>query len=1644
MSQIQIGNRVAINSFKFKGQEGVVKFYGEVEDKIGIWVGVELDVILTFLQCYQQPKGDMDGSVNGMMLFECRPGHGLLLRSTQVKVIAAQVDVPKLNIATNNNVSDSPLLTPKDPPVRQMGGVLAQAVKQASQNENANQEVQNNAGDAGESKTSSWKDRLEKLRKQKELKKLQDEEIKAHASHNEEQKKEQEEIKKVFEPAPGIQRDKDGKLAVKQQEVVRQSLRPGLRQQEPQPMETVQHQSSTEQQVAPEKTEEKKATGLASRLGAGMKQTAAQSRIQGRTSVNPANTAGKTSTVQATDAAKEKIMKKNEEVRAKLESRQSEVKTGPAGTAASRVAQSRLGAAAQQQNAQDKTKSEPQPKVDPSAALRAGVKRTVGQTAETRTSTVSSQNRPLTARQQKAEEDKKQSDTTPAQKTTGATSSRQSNVRGTASIERQQVRNKVGLPKTQSIEDPNFLRQSIIEEEEEPGTRRPNISRTIISHALQRGNSIVKQSEPSQQTQAFAGAGSVSQVEFKKQEAELRKKKEEAFALQIEVKELSEKINEMQLDNVSRIEMIKTEYEIKILELEQKLNETQLMQPSVVTVETPTQNNEQTLLLQHQIEEQKAAYRAEIDKLAHERDEAIKKVHEQADLLKAAEVEKIRLQEEVEARQLDIETIQLEIDALKDEREELISQIKMSSEINDQASLAGLTEDELKSQNTKLRQAISALTMGFEVEKSKMQSKIHDLEKRAALVDDYEKKLEDMDLLIEEVEIKDQEIKAMEEKIDEGAEYEKMVEEMAEEILKKEEENEQLIERINELEEMNGVQEELNENQENYVKELNQDIAGKDAEIFNLEQNVTQLEEMVLEQDQKIQKYKDKCNELTQKSKMLQEELQSAYSAGDQKVKISTLIEKQNQLITKLRDAGKKDMETMVQKIEFWQEKLKMRVIEGFVPKRLVEESRLDSLEKIQMLNKTKNKALLLTREICEKQILQSEQNFDDKLQWAIYLKLLINISEYCIRFIDSCGRIMYIVQKMSIEKYQELTKLMAWNKFELINTFLDRVMELLKDEALSYKFDISPFIQCVKSVTDLQYTSESRYIEKSTDELAQERASGQVTSNLSVSQQERQKDLKYVPKLSLRNECLKMGLGIIALSAFNQNNKMEETQTKCKLIYWRILEIIFRIDSIELMENGSEFLNMQELGTDNRLDQKYSSIRVMWERDPQSQVEPQERDWSSILEAIERDITQLNNDYKFKKLASKIDQEYHNSQIVINDIYAKGWDAKGPWTLIVDKIRQDLEDTGAMKEKIESLQEKVKDQAMQFLMLKREKDDLSVVNQSLEQRLGDAQSKAEKVPALEMEKKRLIEKESYYSQQIEMAKKEIENLREKEKDLQGKLADFENNPVLARELNRSSTKRMVMQSTTNAQTRQSRTSQYFQKLAQSSLLGHKRESMTPLARQSTSVTSNELQKQLQISEEAFTNVIVELQKDRMQLKGQHLLERLHKLEKTEGPMNEYIKLQREKRDIGAKISRQDQINLEQALDNVMYLKKKMKKEMALIKVIDITKREEQQLESEKQLKNEIIHEGMEKVNYEFLKAKDQVNEAFKVLFGKDSRLHQIQSFKERQVQNLENTHNILKLGTLRLSGAPIKSVISLIPTEVKDLNQHINMFNQI
>jgi len=92
----------------------------------------------------------------------------------------------------------------------------------------------------------------------------------------------------------------------------------------------------------------------------------------------------------------------------------------------------------------------------------------------------------------------------------------------------------------------------------------------------------------------------------------------------------------------------------------------------------------------------------------------------------------------------------------------LLNQIKADSDVNELDGIHSLSEDELRDQNSKLRQAITTLTNNYEGEKDKLESKIKEIQLRADQADDYEKKLEDMDLLIEELDNKEQERLEME------------------------------------------------------------------------------------------------------------------------------------------------------------------------------------------------------------------------------------------------------------------------------------------------------------------------------------------------------------------------------------------------------------------------------------------------------------------------------------------------------------------------------------------------------------------------------------------------------------------------------------------------------------------------------------------------------------------------------------------------------------------------------------------------------------------------------------------------------------------------------------------------------------------
>ncbi len=98
----------------------------------------------------------------------------------------------------------------------------------------------------------------------------------------------------------------------------------------------------------------------------------------------------------------------------------------------------------------------------------------------------------------------------------------------------------------------------------------------------------------------------------------------------------------------------------------------------------------------------------------------------------------------------------------------------------------------------------------------------------------------------------------------------------------------------------------------------------------------------------------------------------------------------------------------------------------------------------------------------------------------VVLTKLMVTICENCVKFIDICSKILYCLSRMHIDKYQESTARIAnWNKLPLLNTFFEKVLDLLKEDSLVPKFDITLLTATVKSLHDLYNTIEVKYVEK-------------------------------------------------------------------------------------------------------------------------------------------------------------------------------------------------------------------------------------------------------------------------------------------------------------------------------------------------------------------------------------------------------------------------------------------------------------------------------------------------------------------------------------------------------------------------------------
>ena len=153
------------------------------------------------------------------------------------------------------------------------------------------------------------------------------------------------------------------------------------------------------------------------------------------------------------------------------------------------------------------------------------------------------------------------------------------------------------------------------------------------------------------------------------------------------------------------------------------------------------------------------------------------------------------------------------------------------------------------------------------------------------------------------------------------------------------------------------------------------------------------------------------------------------------------------------------------------------------------------------------------------------------------------------------------------------------------------------------------------------------------------------------------------------------IGVTFVPRIQTSYTSELEKRQViqKVGLIYWRLFDIVLKIDFIENTKDGDQYIDLENLKTDDHLQEKWNNMCLLWEGTEDEKKRAQEKSWTSILEAVERDITQLNNDFKFRKLADKVEEKYGSNKIDFNDLYTVDFKSEGPWRVVTDQVKTEL-----------------------------------------------------------------------------------------------------------------------------------------------------------------------------------------------------------------------------------------------------------------------------------------------------------------------------------------------------------------------------------
>ena len=572
----------------------------------------------------------------------------------------------------------------------------------------------------------------------------------------------------------------------------------------------------------------------------------------------------------------------------------------------------------------------------------------------------------------------------------------------------------------------------------------------------------------------------------------------------------------------------------------------------------------------------------------------------------------------------------------------------------------------------------------------------------------------DVDLLIDTVSTRDKEIEDLKLKLDDSNTYEIMVEKLTQQVLSKESDVETVKKEKAEMEELYKLDEVLIEESDQLKKGLEDDIEKKNSIITQTNSMINKLKESMQDIEATNKNYQMKNKELNEKIESLNSQLKALNDDEKNKL-INSHFEKIQSLSRNLREVKSKIVLTKLSDLNLYQYKSKNALYSAFLPKQLIEQSKIDLFDKYMAIYIAGERVSIISNEAISKYFLSNDI---DAIRPQIFY-YLVKILTLLLDFQKYISNVDYALTQLE-------------------ETELGKALSAISNPILAFGNIMDSF--CM-SITEEKFSIENGFYESLTSSF--KIVTDVVSKTLNLNFQNYRAELMHSLRLLDLSVC---SLGYAKkLSSADEFKifKIHNNQVPS------ILSIFSAFPSHDIMPTMGALIDVciQFKG-------KYSVSSVLF-----SDNQSDNTDWKSWIDAAERNINQFIQSSEYTTLSNIKDLS-----IIPN----------GAWKKSAEKIKEEVAQLSVLQGELAKCKEENKEMTKSVYLLQKDLEEQKTIRKLLEIRLTEAQQKAERVALLDRENKKLIDKEKNYQSTLDEQNKDLNNLLQEHNNLKLLHAELE------------------------------------------------------------------------------------------------------------------------------------------------------------------------------------------------------------------------------------------------------------------------------